>query len=95
MANNYIGETGRPLHARINEHMRSLINPSKKSYSDAPLARHRVSEHHNKVPSIKVEILAIAGSTIKRKVMEAMWIQREHPQLNIKKEMEEAMKLLY
>lgn len=91
----YIGETGRPLHERIDEHIRALNNPSCKSYVDAPLARHRVVAHRSGQPRIEVQVLHTSTSTIKRKIIEAMWIRSEQPALNMKAEMEDAIKLLH
>ena len=41
----YVGETGRPLHIRIKEHLRALNRPELRSYYDLPMARHRRARH--------------------------------------------------
>ena len=87
----YIGESGRALSARISEHQRALWNPGKKSYVDTPLARHRVAAHHDDTPDIRVTILGVETDTVRRKILEAIWIKRVRPQINIKKEMEDAL----
>ena len=90
----YVGETGRSLTKRIEEHIRGLKNPSVKSYVDLPLARHRVSKHHNKCPNITVKILGRESDPVRRKILEGMWIKRIKPAINVKKEMDTSLELL-
>ena len=90
-----MGETGRRLGIRIEEHMRALRNPSRPSYVDLPMARHRVSAHHRIIPEVGIQILDIEHGTTRRKVLEGIWIRRLRPEINIKKEMEEALKFAH
>ena len=85
----------RALSARISEHQGALWNPGKKSYVDTPLARHRVAAHHDDTPDIRVTILGVETDTVRRKILEAIWIKRVRPQINIKKEMEDALKFIH
>ena len=91
----YIGETGRALSVRIEEHVRGLRNPSRKSYVDMPLAKHRVARHSGNCPSIRVKVLGVSADTVSRKIIEAIWIRKVKPTLNIKREMEESIELLH
>ena len=90
-----MGETGRRLGTRIEVHMRALRNPSRPSYVDLPMTRHRVSAHHRKIPEVGIQILDIEHGTMRRKVLEGIWIPRLRPEINIKKEKEEALKFAH
>ena len=89
----YIGESGRPLHIRITEHLRVIARPHLKSHIDKPLATHRM-EKHTTQPSVTVTILHCCTSTVKRRIMEAFAIKTFQPKLNKKQEMLEAMRLI-
>lgn len=68
----YVGDTGRPLKARITEHMRAVVNPSLKSYVDAPYARHRTVAHHERIPQVAIKTLDICVDTVRRKFLEGI-----------------------
>ena len=80
---------------RIEEHLGALRNPSRPSYVDLPMARHRVSAHHRKIPEVGIQILDVEHGTMRRKVLEGIWIRRLRPEINIKKEMDEALKFVH
>jgi hypothetical protein len=87
----YIGETGRPLHERITEHVRAFKNPEAKSYANYPLARHRKGINHGNdegIPGIYVKILGREPKAIARRILEATFIRSEKPSINGKEEME-------
>ena len=60
-----------------------------------PMARHKVSAHHRKIPEVGIQILDVEHGTTRRKVLEGIWIRRLRPEINIKKEMEEALKFAH
>ena len=74
--------------------MGALVSPSLKSYLDAPLARHRVVARHESVTQVTIKILDVSVDTVRRKVLEGIWIRRRKPEMNGKKEMEETLSLL-
>ncbi|KAK6742395.1 hypothetical protein RB195_009952 [Necator americanus] len=74
----YVGETGRNLGVRINEHMagkrrKSLITP---------LGRHRHEAHNGNDYDVKFVILAHETEISARKTLEAFWILKSNPSMN-------------
>ena len=90
----YIGETGRPLYMRIQEHLRSCRNPSCPSYVDKLLAKQRVASHASRMPSLKVKILESCRDKTQRKILEAFQIKKQHPPINSREEMATALSLI-
>ncbi|EYC25072.1 hypothetical protein Y032_0012g1686 [Ancylostoma ceylanicum] len=90
----YVGETSRPLHKRLDEHMRALRNPT--SYSSSSFSRHRTLHHtYEDPPRMKVTILHRSQeSPLERKVLEALAIKRLSPEINNKDEMMDALRLI-
>lgn len=70
-----VRETGRPLVARIREHMRAQVSPSMKSYVNAPLARRRVVAHHQRIPKIYIKVLDLCVDTVRLKALEGTWMK--------------------
>ena len=84
----YIGETGRPLRARIAEHVRSIRSPVNPCYADTPWAKH-VRAHHGGAPvNVHVSIMSRGGGPLLRKVKEANLIRSLSPSINCKSEVE-------
>ena len=83
----YVGETGRPLFKRIQEHQRSLINYKSCYYWDKPLAKHRRSNHNNSEVSIKIDIIGVRKDPFLRKLLEAKTIRGLCPELNCREEL--------
>ncbi|EYB86176.1 hypothetical protein Y032_0283g1298 [Ancylostoma ceylanicum] len=90
----YVGETSRPLHKRLDEHMRALRNPT--SYPNSSFSRHRTLHHtYDDPPRMKVTILHRSQeSPLERKVLEALEIKRLSPEINNKDEMMDALRLI-
>ncbi|EYC07846.1 hypothetical protein Y032_0068g165 [Ancylostoma ceylanicum] len=78
----YIGETGRPLSVRINEHLASKRRQSLIS----PLGKHRKEDHDGVDFDIKCTILALESDISARKALEALWILARTPGLNSRNE---------
>ena len=78
----YIGETGRQLKIRINEHLRLSNNIN--SINCSPVFLHFRSEHHctPSLDKIQVSILRREKDLPRRKVVESIAISRIHPNLN-------------
>ena len=78
----YIGETGRPVRLRYNEHLRDAKNQRQ----DSPWGDHFRREHPRCRPEpkhIAATILQVCNSDSRdRKIAEALWIRRHHPELN-------------
>ena len=78
----YIGETGRPLSVRINEHMASKRRKSLIS----PLGKHRNEDHNGNDFDVKCRILAFESDISARKTLEAAWILTRNPAMNSRNE---------
>ena len=71
----YIGETGRPLYKRMEEHIRALRSPQ--SYPENPLSKHSTLKHAQEVsPQLQVTIVQRnLIDPVERKIREAMEIK--------------------
>ncbi|XGW03292.1 hypothetical protein V3C99_014911 [Haemonchus contortus] len=78
----YIGETARPLHVRIKEHLDGM-NRSRESTA---LGAHRVQNHNGGVFEVTVEVVAQEPQLCARKSLEAFWIQATNPKMNRREE---------
>ena len=78
----YIGETGRLLSVRVNEHLASKRRQSLVS----PLGRHRKEDHSGTDFEISCTILAFEDNIASRKALEALWIMARDPSMNNKNE---------
>ena len=67
---NYIGETGRPLGVRLNEH----LTGKRKQSMMSPLGKHRKVEHEGTDYDIRCTILAYESQIAARKALEASFI---------------------
>ncbi|EYC41440.1 hypothetical protein Y032_0569g86 [Ancylostoma ceylanicum] len=77
-----IGETGRPLGIRIQEHLDGL----QKSKPTTPLGTHRRQRHDDEEFGVDVSILARKVEISARKTLEAFWISAKSPKMNRKDE---------
>ena len=78
----YIGETGRPLHVRINEHLASKRRESLVK----PLGKHRHDDHTGNDYDVACTILAHEPEISARKALEAFWISARNPRMNNRNE---------
>ena len=78
----YIGETGRPLSVRVNEHLASKRRRS----AISPLGKHRQDEHNGTDFDISTTILAIEHDISARKTLEVLWIHTRTPSMNSRNE---------
>ncbi|EYB97663.1 hypothetical protein Y032_0139g2150 [Ancylostoma ceylanicum] len=78
----YIGETGRPLHVRINEHLASKRRESLVT----PLGKHRHEDHTGNDFDVRCTILAHEPDISARKTLEAFWISVRDPRMNNRNE---------
>ncbi|EYC18662.1 hypothetical protein Y032_0026g1298 [Ancylostoma ceylanicum] len=78
----YIGETGRPLGVRIQEHLDGL----QKSKLTTPLGTHRRQRHDDGEFGVDISILAREVEISARKTLEAFWIFAKSPKMNRKDE---------
>ena len=62
--------------------------------TDKPLAIHYRARHENTPPELSFKILATERDVLKRKILEAMYIQRLRPSINNKEECAELTKFL-
>ncbi|EYC10257.1 hypothetical protein Y032_0056g2642 [Ancylostoma ceylanicum] len=90
----YIGESGRPLRKRLDEHRRALIRPQ--AYPNNSFSRHRTNVHtRDSTPDFDVMVLhRHLENTLHRKILEAREIKRYQPEINNKEELVEALKLI-
>ncbi|EYC22109.1 hypothetical protein Y032_0018g3719 [Ancylostoma ceylanicum] len=78
----YVGETARPLCARIKEH----LDGKEKSRLTTPLGTHRKVQHDGANFEVTVKILAREPQTAARKTLEALFIHAKGPKMNRKGE---------
>ena len=90
----YIGETSRPLHKRMEEHLRALRSPQ--SYPENPFSRHRTLRHaQERPPELRISILhRNVVDPVERKIKEALEIKQREQPINSKEEMKVAMSLI-
>ncbi|EYC38018.1 hypothetical protein Y032_0749g2033 [Ancylostoma ceylanicum] len=90
----YIGESGRPLRKRLDEHRRALARPQ--AYPNNSFSRHRTTVHtRDSTPEFEVVVLhRHLENLLHRKIMEAREIKRFQPEINNKEELVEALKLI-
>ena len=77
----YIGETGRPVRLRYNEHFRDAIN----ARGDSPWGDHFRERHPQCRPEpshMKVKIMQFCDDHRDRKIAESLWIRQLRPALN-------------
>ena len=78
----YIGETARPLHVRIKEHIDG-IRRLKKSFV---LGSHRIRKHNGGIFEVTVKVVAQESELCARKSLKAFWIQVTDPKMNCREE---------
>ncbi len=79
----YIGESGRPLHSRTDEHDRAI----RLGHRDrSAMASHWITQHPTRIGApgshFSIKIICLERSTIKRKIKEALCIKKEKPNIN-------------
>ena len=74
----YIGETKRHLHTRIQEHMNDV---GKGDYKSSVFEHSKIYKHN--IDYDGVEILDTADTEYKLKIKEMLYIDKEHPKMNI------------
>ena len=82
----YCGESSRPLHERLSEHLRYASNPEKASYRDEALATHYREHHPGLSPLLRFKLLHVERNTIIRKILEAYTISKLNPTINDRNE---------
>ncbi|EYC21534.1 hypothetical protein Y032_0988g3301 [Ancylostoma ceylanicum] len=90
----YIGETGRPLKERLDEHRRAFTSPQ--SYPNNSFSKHRTAVHTRESPPLfKITVLhRHLEQPLERKIMEAREIKRHNPEINSRDELAEALRLI-
>ena len=88
----YCGETERSLHARLMEHQRAAQNPA--TDPDNAVGQHYMQRHPKQSPKLSYKLLDIQPVTVRRKIVEAIYILREKPKINDKTELSYLCKYL-
>ncbi|PIC44323.1 hypothetical protein B9Z55_004727 [Caenorhabditis nigoni] len=83
----YAGETGRPLAERFNDHARAAEKPGSKSYIATTWAKHSGEKHGGDPLNISLKILDMERNTVRRKILEGIYIKAKNPALNTKEEL--------
>lgn len=78
----YVGHTGRPLYERAAEHRRAAQNPLAASYSSNAFALHSRDFHNSRSIRLFGKILRVENSIVRRKIVEAYFINLLRPSLN-------------
>ena len=90
----YIGETGRTAKDRFGEHLRYATSPTAKSYSEMAFAVHYRQYHDKTEPDLTFEIIITESRILYRKIIEAYYINREKPAINLKEELTDLCRFL-
>ena len=90
----YVGESGRPLRKRLDEHRRALNRPQ--SYPTNSFSKHRTTMHtYGSIPEFEIKVLhRNLVKPLDRKIMEAKEIKRYKPEINNREELVEALKYI-
>ena len=86
----YIGETGQPLDQRYKQHLGDM----KHAERDKPWSIHMLNAHGGIPTNTKIEVLSFERNLQRRKIKEANFIDQLKPDVNIRKEMNDAMRFL-
>ena len=78
----HIGETGRVLRVRIEEHMAG----KRKGNLGTPLGKHKMEAHSGEDFEVKCTILSYETEISARKALEAAWIYTKNPAMNSRNE---------
>jgi hypothetical protein len=62
----------------------SAANPKAKSYKNMAFSKHYLDQHYGQKPKLSVKILKRTKGSVKRKITEALFIQKLDPDLNRK-----------
>ena len=81
----YLGETERSLHARFMEHRRAANNPP--SDPENTIGQHYLTEHLGQKAMLSYRLLEIQSISVRRKIIEALKIQKLKSELNDKLEL--------
>jgi hypothetical protein len=90
----YIGESGRPLAERVNEHYRAAEKPNTPSYKTSTWSQHSVEVHKGEPLELSLSLLSIERDTRKRRIMEGIFIKSQNPDLNTKEELTDMVAVL-
>ena len=82
----YVGESRRSVHDRLSEHLRYAKNPTNKSYREEAFAQHYRDYHPNLPPKLRFKIIETEPNVVRRKILEAYYINLIEPELNNKDE---------
>lgn len=83
----YVGESGRPLAERINEHCRAAEKPMVPSYRTPTWSKHAVVAHNGEPLTLLLRILEVERNTWTRRILEGIYIKAINPTLNTKEEL--------
>jgi hypothetical protein len=86
----YIGETMQPLYMRYGQHLGDIRHPERQK----PWSEHVRSKHNSIATDTTITVLMKEHRTILRKIYEAIYIQELKPEINVKREMNDALKFL-
>ena len=86
------GETDRPLHHKLKEHVRAAANPTAYQYN--ALGQHYAELRTNFNVKLHVYILDVQQKTIRRKLSEALFIHKNKPILMMNMNLESVVKFV-
>ena len=86
----YIGETMQPLYMRYNQHKGDIRHPDRQK----PWSEHVKINHNGRVVRVIISVLLREQRLTLRKIYEALFIKELNPEINIKQEMNDALKFL-
>ena len=87
----YVSETGQPLMERYKQqHIGDMIHTER----NKPWSIHMRDAHGGRTTETKVKVLAIERNLQRRKIKEALFINQLNPTVNIRQEMNDALRFL-
>ena len=88
----YVGETEMPLLKRFKEHLADMQHNKNRL---KPWSLHMNSRHASVAVPVSIPILGAERNLRKRKIKEAMFTERLRPDVNVKEEMNMALRFIH
>ena len=86
----YIGETGQPLAQKYKQHLADMKHVER----DKPWSLHMRNAHGGLSANTKIEVLSFERNLQRRKIKEANFIHEFKLDVNVRQEMNDAMRFL-
>ena len=88
----YVGETGRPLLTRFKEHLADIQHNDNRT---RPWSLHMRLKHAGTAVPVNLSVLCVERNLRRRKIKEAIYIEKLKPDVNVREEMSVAMRFIH